>query len=102
MPDMIVQHIDVRLLERIKAQARDRQCSVNEVMLEALRNGLGMSASQQHSETLRDPSLNLRDGEWEAAEHGAFQEAVRALAKTSPTQLSPDSIRAGEAETDAE
>ena len=55
MPDMIVQHVDGLLAERIKALARQRQCPVNDVLLEALRHGLGMSAAQQQSsESLRD------------------------------------------------
>ena len=55
MPDMIVHHIDGLLAERITALAKLRQCSVNDVMLDALRNGLGMSVAQQYSESLRDP-----------------------------------------------
>ena len=103
MPDMILQHIDSLLVERIRSLARDRQCSINDVMLHALRCGLGISAAQQFSESLRDPdALAVLDGDWEAAEQGVFQEALRALAQTRPTQLAPESIgyagRAGGAE----
>ena len=91
---MILQHVDSLLAERVKALARDRQWSVNEVLLHALRNGLGMSAAQQFSETVRDPqALTQLGGHWEAAEQGAFQEALHALAKTHPSQLAPESIR---------
>ena len=94
MPDMIVHHIDGLLAERITALAKLRQCSVNDVMLDALRNGLGMSVAQQYSESLRDPhAVTILDGHWEAAERGAFQEALVALARTRPTQLAPESIR---------
>lgn len=94
MPDMILQHVDSLLAERIKALARDRQCSINDVLLHALRNGLGMSAAQQRSETLCDPqTLAALEGDWEAAEQGVFEEALRALAQTHPTQLAPESIR---------
>lgn len=94
MPDMILQHVDSLLAERIKALARDRQCSINDVLLHALRNGLGMSAAQQRSETLCDPqTLAALEGDWGAAEQGVFEEALRALAQTHPTQLAPESIR---------
>jgi hypothetical protein len=94
VPDMILQHVDGLLVERIKALARDRQWSINEVLLYALRNGLGMSAAQPCSESLRDPqALAVLGGHWEAAEQGAFQEALHALAQTHPTQLAPERIR---------
>lgn len=100
---MILQHVDHLLAERIKALARDRQWSVNDVLLYALRNGLGMSAAQQFSETLRDPqALTQLGGHWEAAEQGVFQEALHALARTHPTQLAPESIRFGESGAGAE
>ncbi len=103
MPDMNVQHIDGLLVERIRALARHRQCSVNEVMLHALRNGLGLSAAQQFSESLLVPeALTGGEGGWEAAEQGAFQEALRALTQTRPTQLAPERIRYGEPAAGAE
>lgn len=100
---MILQHVDQLMTERVKALARDRQWSINDVLLHALRNGLGMSAAQQLSETLRDPeTLTQLDGHWEAAEQGVFQEALRALAQTHPTQLAPESIRFVESTRGAE
>ena len=94
MPDMILQHVDTLLVERIHALARDRQWAVNDVLLYALRNGLGISAAQQFSESLRDPqALPELGGHWEAEEKGVFQEAMRALAQTRPTQLAPESVR---------
>jgi len=96
MPDMILQHVDTLLVERIHALARDRQWAINDVLLYALRNGLGISAAQQFSESLRDPqALTELGGHWEAEEKGAFQEAMRALAQTRPTQLAPESVRVG-------
>jgi hypothetical protein len=98
VPDMVLQYVDSLLAERIKALARERQCTVNDVMLHALRNGLGISAAQQFSESLRDPdALTRLEGDWEAAERGVFQEALHALAQTRPTQLAPENIRYEEA-----
>ncbi|MHB1058566.1 MAG: hypothetical protein ACYC0F_11885 [Rhodanobacter sp.] len=100
---MILQYVDSLLAERIKSLARERQCSINEVMLHALRNGLGISAAQHFSESLRDPeALTVLDGDWEAAEQGVFQEALRALAQTRPTQLAPETIGYGEPAAGAE
>jgi hypothetical protein len=95
MPDMVVQHVEGLLVERIMSLAKERQCSVNDILLQALRNGLGMSAAQEFSESLRDPhTLTVLSGHWDSDEQVAFQEAVQALAKTRPTQLAPESIRA--------
>ena len=52
---MILQHVDGLLAKRVKTLARDRQWLINDVLLHALRKGLGMSAAQQFSETLREP-----------------------------------------------
>ncbi|WP_234411241.1 hypothetical protein [Rhodanobacter thiooxydans] len=100
---MILQHVDGLLTERIRALARDRQCTVNDVMLHALRMGLGISVAQGFSESLRDPeTLAVLEGQWEAAEQGAFQEALRALAQTNPTQLAPERIGYGKPAAGAE
>ena len=103
MTDMILQHVDSLLAERIRVLARERQCSTNEVMLKALRNGLGISAAQEFSETLRDPeTLTAIDGYWEDAEQGILHEAMRALAQTPATQFAPESIAYGNRATGAE
>src|SRR6185312_5096183 len=103
VPDMIVHHVDGLLAERVTALAKLRQCSANDVMLDALRSGLGMSVAQQYSESLRDPhALTVLDGNWEAAERGVFQEALQALARTRPTQLAPENIRYDEPDRGAE
>ncbi|MCW8807276.1 MAG: hypothetical protein OQK79_04070 [Rhodanobacter sp.] len=96
MPDLILKHVDSQLVQRIEALARQRSCTVNEVMLEALRNGLGISATQRFRESRRDDeALSVLPGQWAADERGAFEEAMQALAQTSPTQLAPETIRAG-------
>lgn len=93
MTDMILHHVESLLAERIRALAKERQCSVNDVMLHALRNGLGISAAQEFSETLRDPeTLSRLNGNWEDAEQGIFQEAIHALAQTRATQFAPESL----------
>ncbi|WEN16791.1 hypothetical protein PY254_01715 [Rhodanobacter sp. AS-Z3] len=91
---MIVQHIDGLLAERIHALARHRHCSTNDVMLQALRRGLGLSVAHQFSESQRDPeTVAMLEGHWEAAEQGVFQEALNALVHTRATQFAPERIR---------
>lgn len=95
MPNILVQNVEGVLAERIYSLAKERQWSLNKVMLHALRNGLGMSAAEEFSETSRDSdTVALLAGHWEAAEAGAFQEALNALARAPATQLSPERIRA--------
>jgi hypothetical protein len=102
VPDMILQHVDSLLVERIKSLAKERQCTINDVMLDALRSGLGVSASQELSETLRDPqTLTILGGHWEAEERGIFEEALHALAQTPATQLAPENTRVEEPEEGA-
>lgn len=103
MPDMILQYVDSLLAERVRSLAKERQCSINDVLLHALRNGLGISAAQHFSETRRDPEApTVLDGQWEAAETGAFEAALHALAQTRPTQLAPENIRYGDSRGGAE
>ncbi len=102
MTDVILQHVDSLLLERVKTLAKERQCSINDVLLQALRNGLGISAAQQFSETQRDPeALTALGGHWDAAETGVFKEALCALAQAPATQFAPESIRVDASVRDA-
>lgn len=101
MPDMVLQHVEGLLVERIRALARDRQCSVNDVMLYALRHGLGMAGAQSLRETHHDPQM-AHDALWEDAEQGVFEEALRALAQAEPTQLAPENVRFGRSALGAE
>ena len=49
MPDLVIRHIDSLMAERIKTLAKDRHWSINDVVLHALRHGLGLSAAGQIS-----------------------------------------------------
>ena len=103
MPDLIVQHVDGQLDERIKALARHLQCSVNDVLLASLRRGLSMFATRACSERERDPlSLQILDEDWGTAERVAFQEALQALVDTCPTALAPERNRYQEPDPDAQ
>ena len=90
MPDLVIRHIDNLMAERIKALAKERQWSINDVVLHALRHGLGMASTNLFAETMLDPGeLTTLAGQWDASEKAAFQEAVLALSRATPTQLAP-------------
>jgi hypothetical protein len=98
MPDIMIRHIDRLMAERIKLLAKERQWSINDVVLQALRHGLGVSESNG---LLAENLFESRDltqavGHWDASERAAFQEAMQALAVARPEQLTPLSRKVGE------
>lgn len=91
MSDLVIKHIDKLLAERIKTLARDRRWSINDVVLHALRHGLGMTEGcNVFAETLLDPGeMTVLGGQWDAQEKAAFQDALQALAQVPSEQLAP-------------
>lgn len=80
VPDFTIRQIDHGLAERIQALARVRQWTVNDVLLHALRRGLGYTESGARSEALVDVNEPGPDsGSWNATEQAVFSETVRAL-----------------------
>ncbi|HEX7814549.1 hypothetical protein [Dyella sp.] len=90
MPDLTIRHIDSLMAERIKQLAKERQWSINDVVLHALRHGLGMAtAGNIFAETLLDPGdLTMLAGQWDPEEKAAFQEAIQALSVAPASSLS--------------
>ncbi|WP_250339414.1 MULTISPECIES: hypothetical protein [Luteibacter] len=83
-----MRHIDEQMAERIKTLARERRWSINEVILHALRYGLGLSPGDVFNELLLEPGDIARlTGAWDAEEQAAFQDALSALAQASPSAL---------------
>lgn len=91
MPDIMIRHIDRLMAERIKVLAKERQWSINDVVLQALRHGLGVSESSGLlAETLCESrDLTASGGQWDASEQAAFQEAMQALTVARSEQLAP-------------
>jgi hypothetical protein len=90
MPDLVIRHIDNSMAERIKSLAKERQWSINDVVLYALRHGLGMASTNLFAETMLDPGdLTTLSGQWDAKERAAFMEAMQALSRAPATQLAP-------------
>lgn len=81
MPDILVRHIDAAMAERIKLLARQRQWSLNDVILHALRFGLGLSGETLGGGGDADDPHNVAHlaGTWGSAEVQAFDDAVAAL-----------------------
>jgi len=98
VPDLVIRHIDNLMAERIKTLAKDRQWSINDVVLHALRHGLGMvTSSNLFAETMLDPGdLTTLSGQWDAKEKAAFTEAMQALSRATPTQLAPGNLALGD------
>lgn len=96
VPDVIVQHVDSLLVERIKSLASERQCSINDVLLQALRNGLSISTTAGFRESRRGTEeLTVLSGHWDAEEKGAFEQALLALAQAPASQLASENNRVG-------
>ncbi|HET8553632.1 MAG TPA: hypothetical protein VFL78_02310 [Rhodanobacteraceae bacterium] len=76
------------MAERIKTLARERQWSINDVILHGLRYGLGMGGdafASSHEHEFR--SVANLGGTWDASETAAFQEALEALSSAEPEQM---------------
>ena len=87
MPELVIQHIDSQLAERIKSRAKERRWSINDVVLNALRQGLGMSAAGQVAEAMLDADGLVLAGQWDHGERAVFQEAMQALSQAPASSL---------------
>ena len=78
MPDLLVRGIDSAMAERIKTLARERNWSINDVILNVLKQGLGLAggapgAARTHQD------IAVMAGTWDASEAAAFRAAVEAF-----------------------
>ncbi|HEX7341371.1 MAG TPA: hypothetical protein VF269_03750 [Rhodanobacteraceae bacterium] len=90
MPDIVVRHIDDAMAERIKTLARERQWSINDVILHALRYGLGLGGDVFGAHEHEFRGVAHLAGTWDAGETAAFKEALDALAAADPEQMKAD------------
>ncbi|THD10932.1 hypothetical protein B1806_06135 [Metallibacterium scheffleri] len=86
MPDIVVRHIDEALAERIKELALARKWSLNDVILHALRHGLGMASCDPFSGREVEFGRQMGTG-LSAGEDRAFSEALAALADVPAGQF---------------
>lgn len=87
MPDILVRHIEDGMADRIKELARQRDWSLNDVVLHALRYGLGLSGSGPVAPEHDIHDIARLSGTWAPDEAAALQDAIDALAQTRPEQL---------------
>lgn len=89
MPDILVRNIEEIVAERIKAIARERQWTINEVILQLLHESLGFVAGD---ETFRREmhDIAVLAGTWDQRETAAFRSAVEAFEKVDGQPLFSD------------
>jgi len=77
VPDILVRNIDEPMADRIKAIAREREWSINEVILHALRHSLGLIDEDLVHREMHD--IAVIGGTWDSRETSAFRSAVEAF-----------------------
>jgi len=77
VPDILVRNIDEPLADRIKAIAREREWSINDVILHALRHSLGLVDEDLVHREMHD--IAVIGGTWDSRETSAFRSAVEAF-----------------------
>ena len=78
MPDFLVRGIDNALAERIKTIARDRNWSINDVILHLVRQSLGENVESLVPSVERHDIAHL-GGTWAPDESAAFRAAIEAF-----------------------
>jgi hypothetical protein len=77
VPDILVRNIDEVMADRIKAIAREREWSINDVILHALRQSLGLGDDDIFRREMHD--IAVIGGTWDSRETKAFRSAVEAF-----------------------
>ena len=95
MPDILVRNIDDAIAERIKNIARDRNWSINDVIVHMLRHSVGLGGEDVIRHEIHDVA-ELR-GTWNPGESAAFRKALEAFEKVEGTPLFVDPKKPGQA-----
>jgi GMP synthase-like glutamine amidotransferase len=77
MPDLLIKDIDSETADRIKRIARERGWPINDVVINLLREALGLSKP----EPPLPGDIARLTGTWEDEESKALNEAIEALRK---------------------
>jgi hypothetical protein len=88
VPDILLRNIDEVVAERIKAIARERQCSINDVILQVLKHSLGFGGEDIVHREMQD--IALLPGAWDPRETAAFRSAVEAFEQVEGQPLFSD------------
>ena len=80
MPDFLLRGIDNHVAERIKSIARERNWALNDVILQLLKQALGMSDDEIGGSSRSDhQDIATLAGTWDPAESAAFRAALEAF-----------------------
>ena len=77
MPDILVRDIEDSVAERIKTIARERNWSINDVILHVLRHSLGFGGEDVSNRDIHD--VAVLSGTWDTRESAAFRTALEAF-----------------------
>jgi hypothetical protein len=89
VPDILVRNIEESVAERIKSIARERNWSINDVVLHILRHSLGFGGEEMASREIHD--VAMLTGTWDAGESAAFRTALEAFERIDGKPLFVDS-----------
>lgn len=93
MADILVRNIDEAVAERIKSIARERNWSINEVIVYVLRHSLGLGGEDVVRRELQDVAVLA--GTWGPNETAAFRTALEAFERIDGTPLFVDPPKRG-------
>ena len=95
MPDILVRNIDDATAERIKTIARERNWSINDVIVHVLRHSLGLGGEDvmRRDRDLHDVAVLA--GTWDPKEAAAFRTALEAFEKVDGKPLFVDTPKSG-------
>jgi hypothetical protein len=85
VPDILVRNIDDAIAERIKTLARERNWSINEVVVHLLRHSLGLGGDDLVQREVHDVAVLA--GTWDPKESAAFRTALEAFEKVEGKPL---------------
>ncbi len=88
MPDILVRNIDDAIAERIKTLARERNWSINEVIVHLLRHRVGLGGEEFGHREIHDVAQLA--GTWDPKESAAFRTALEAFEKVEGKPLFED------------
>jgi hypothetical protein len=92
--DILVRNIDEAIADRIKSIARERNWSINEVIVYVLRHSLGLGGEDIVRRELQD--VALLGGTWGPGETDAFRTALEAFERIDGTPLFVDPPKRGD------
>jgi len=96
VPDILVRNIDDATAERIKAIARERNWSINEVIVYILRHSLGFGGEDIVRRDREIHDVAVLAGTWDPREAAAFRTALEAFEKVDGKPLFTDPGKPGD------